>query len=514
MSQPPFGLAAQSSGRSAVQLGPGTASSARQSLRPVAELLARPSRPPDYEADSGALLALAQSLAQAPESILQKLADTALALCRAGSAGVSLLDDAGRGSRLRAVAGEWARYADGGMPREFSPCGTAIEQDAPMLCLRPERDFPYLAPVTPVLEEGLIVPFRAGAAVGTLWVVSHDPERRFDAEDLRRVTNLGAFAAAAWQTLRSLDASRLLAAIVESSDDAIVSKDLDGVITSWNRGAERIFGYSADEVVGKPITVIIPPDRHGEEATILGRLRGGERIEHFETVRVRKDGTAVDISLTISPISNAEGRIVGASKIARDISERKSHEARFLALAREAEHRGKNIFATVLAAVHLTEAETPDELKRAIEGRVQALSNVHRLFVESRWSGADLRSLAEAELAAYQGRDGRALIGGAPVMVSPDRAQALAVVLHELATNAAKYGSLSVAEGRVEVDWSRAADGGLVLRWTETGGPPVRPPRRTGFGTRVMESMVRGQAGDIRFDWRPEGLACAITLPA
>jgi PAS domain S-box-containing protein len=384
-----------------------------------------------------------------------------------------------------------------------------------MVCAHPELDFPYWAEVEPAVEEGLLVPFYVrGEAIGTIWVVAHDPRRRFDAEDLRRVTSLAAFAAAAYQTLLSLSASRLLASIVESSDDAIVSKDLDGVITSWNAGAERIFGYSADEAVGKPITMLIPPERHSEEVTILERLRLGERIDHFETVRIRKDGTTVDISLTISPISNVEGRIVGASKIARDISERKQHEARFMALAREVEHRDKNIFATVLATVHLTEADTPDEIKRAIEGRIQALANVHRLFVESRWSGADLRSLAEAELAAYQDRDGRALVGGPPVVLAPDRAQALAVVLHELATNAAKYGSLSVPVGHVEVDWSRAADGGLVFSWTETGGPPVRPPSRSGFGTRLMESMIRGQQGEIRFDWRTEGLACAITLPA
>ena len=498
-------------------LGPACAGPAGlRSMVSVAELLARPSRPPDYEADSRALLALAQSMAEAPDGVLQKLAETALALCRADSAGLSLLEDADRRSRFhwRAVAGAWAPHLHGGTPRDFGPCGTVLDRDAPMVCSHPELDFPYFGSVTPLLEEALLVPFHVGAeAIGTVWVVVHDPSRRFDMEDLRRATNLGAFAAAAYQTLQSLNASRLLAAIVESSDDAIVSKDLDGVITSWNQGAERIFGYSAEEVVGKSITMLIPPERHGEEATILERLRRGERIEHFETERVRKDGTTVDISLTISPITNLEGRIVGASKIARDISERRQIEARLVALAREAEHRDKNIFATVLAAVHLTEADTPDEIKRLIEGRIQALANVHKLFVESRWTGADLRSLAEAELAAYQDRDGRALIGGPPMVVAPDRAQALAVVLHELATNAVKYGSLSVAAGRIEVDWARAPDGGLALDWTETGGPPVRPPSRSGFGNRVMESMIRAQRGEIRFDWRAEGLACAITLP-
>src|SRR5688500_6765745 len=118
-----------------------------------------------------------------------------------------------------------------------------------------------------------------------------------------------------------------LAAIVESSDDAIISKTLDGVIRTWNKGAQRIFGYTADEVVGKPVTILMPPERVNEEESILARLRRGERIEHYETVRVRKDGTRLDISLSISPIIDASGAVIGASKIARDITSRKRMEA-------------------------------------------------------------------------------------------------------------------------------------------------------------------------------------------
>jgi PAS domain S-box-containing protein len=117
-----------------------------------------------------------------------------------------------------------------------------------------------------------------------------------------------------------------LAAIVESSDDAIISKDLNGIVRSWNRSAERLFGYTAEEVIGKSITIVIPPDRLGEEPQILGRLQRGERVDHFETIRRHKDGTLLDISLTISPVKNSEGKVVGASKIARDITERKRQE--------------------------------------------------------------------------------------------------------------------------------------------------------------------------------------------
>jgi PAS domain S-box-containing protein len=125
-----------------------------------------------------------------------------------------------------------------------------------------------------------------------------------------------------------------LGSIVESSDDAIVSKNLDGVITSWNRGAERIFGYTAEEAIGKPITIIIPLDRQDEERTILTQIRRGERIEHFETIRQHKHGGRIAISLTISPVKNSEGKIVGASKIARDITEQKRSQEQIATLAR------------------------------------------------------------------------------------------------------------------------------------------------------------------------------------
>ena len=434
-----------------------------RSMVSTAELARRPSRPPDYAAENEALVALAQFMATSPDRILQKLADTAITLCHAHSAGLSLLEEGDQKSNFhwRAIAGQWAPHINGGTPRNFGPCGTVLDHDVAMICSHPELDFPYWAPIKPVLEEGLLVPFYIkGEALGTIWVVAHDTSCRFDAEDLRVMTSLGTFAAAAYQTLSSLNATQRIASIVESSDDAIISKDLDGVITSWNNGAERIFGYTADEVVGKPVTILIPPDRLDEEPTILERIRRGQRVEHYETVRKRKNGSPVDISLTISPVKNVEGKIIGASKIARDITERKRNEAQFTILAREAEHRASNVLATVQATVHLTQADTPEGLKQAIEGRIQALANVHRLFVESRWQGAELHGLVKEELAAYsQGRELGVQIDGPNVLLEPDTAQVIAVALHELATNAAKYGALSVPDGHVRVEWSHEPNG-------------------------------------------------------
>ena len=308
---------------------------------------------------------------------------------------------------------------------------------------------------------------------------------------------------------------RWLASIVESSDDAIVSKNLDGIITSWNGGAERIFGYTAEEAIGQPITIVIPQDRHDEERAILTRIRRGERIDHFETVRQRRHGSMIVVSLTVSPVKNAAGKIVGASKIARDITGQKRSQEQITTLAREAEHRSKNLLANVQAMVQLSQSDTSEGLKHAIEGRIRALANVHSLFVESRWIGAELSTIATQEVAPYS-REAvtRVRVDGPQVLLKPDVAQAIAVVLHELATNAAKYGALSTAEGQIDLKWLHEADGRLLLSWTETGGPEVQTPTRQGFGTRVIEGMIGQLKGRARFDWRADGLVCEIVLQA
>jgi PAS domain S-box-containing protein len=308
---------------------------------------------------------------------------------------------------------------------------------------------------------------------------------------------------------------RWLASIVESSDDAIYSRDLDGYITSWNKGAELLYGYTAAEAVGKPITILIPPDRRDEEFDILVRISRNEHVARYETLRRRKHGSLIDVSLAVSPIKSAQGMVLGISKIARDITERKRSAQQIAALAREAEHRTRNVLATVQTTVHLSRADTPEGLKRAIEGRIQSLANVHALFVQSRWIGAELYTLAKQELAPYcQDDEARARIAGPHLLLEPNRAQIMAVTLHELATNAAKYGALSVTVGHVDVNWSLTVDGRLVLRWCESGGPPVKIPTRQGFGTGAMERMIGDQPkGKVRLDWCANGLVCEIMLP-
>jgi PAS domain S-box-containing protein len=306
-----------------------------------------------------------------------------------------------------------------------------------------------------------------------------------------------------------------LASIVEFSDDAIISKNLDSIMTSWNKGAEQLFGYLAEEAIGKPVTILIPPDRQDEEGMIIERIRHGARIEHYETVRQRKDGSLIDVSLTISPFRGAEGKVVGASKIARDITDRKRSDAQISVLAREAEHRAKKCiskrkgYGAALALRHAQRSQRGDR------GTHRGACKCPLAVRPVRWTGAELGSLVQQELSPYsRDEEMRTGIDGPSVMLNSDVAQSMAVALHELATNAAKYGALSVEKGKVRVEWSRAADGRVVLRWIEAGGPAVSPPTRKGFGTHVMEKMIRGHVGgDVRLDWRAEGLRCEIAIP-
>jgi PAS domain S-box-containing protein len=309
---------------------------------------------------------------------------------------------------------------------------------------------------------------------------------------------------------------RQLAAIVQFSDDAIISIDLDGIITSWNKGAEQLYGYTAEELSGKSVMLLVPPDRQEEETEILARIRRGERVDPYDTSRTRKDGSAIDILLTVSPVKDGAGRLIGASKIARDITERKRMEQDVRLLSHEVDHRAKNLLALVQAMVELSSADTPSGLKAVIGGRIQALARAHTLLAESRWAGADLASLVREELSPYRSKQVLlADVTGPDVRLEPGQAQAIAMVLHELTTNAVKYGALSVEAGRVRVAWSRPDDGRLVLCWAERDGPSTEAPTHVGFGTRVINQIVRHQLnGKVRLDWRAEGLVCEIELPA
>jgi PAS domain S-box-containing protein len=320
------------------------------------------------------------------------------------------------------------------------------------------------------------------------------------------------------------EVAQRLAAIVESSDDAIMTKNLDGIIATWNRGAERLFGYKAEEIIGKPVLVLIPEGQHGEEPLILSRIRKGEHIDHYETVRRRKDGTLIDISLTVSPVRGADRKIIGASKVARDISDLKRTQRQKELLMREMEHRIKNLFALAGAVVSLSvrSATTPKELAQTVGARLSALAKAHALTlsassVEKVDRSTMLHNLLRTILAPFDGEtdDGRSRISivGADLPITADAVTNFALLLHEFATNAAKYGALSVQNGTVEITIS-GPDDIVLLVWRERGGPRINHPiDHEGFGSLLTRTTVTGQlGGKFDRDWQPDGLCITLSI--
>lgn len=294
---------------------------------------------------------------------------------------------------------------------------------------------------------------------------------------------------------RGPDTTELLASIVDSSQDAIVSKDLSSTVTSWNKSAERIFGYTADEMVGASILTIVPEQRVGEEAFILDQIKRGGRIEHFETMRRHKSGRLLHVSLTISPIRSPSGEIVGASKIARDISEKHDTDQRIKLLMREVNHRVKNQFAVILSMLRETtkRARSPEEFERQVRDRIMALSRSHDLLVAADWRGALLNELAEAQVEPFAG--GHAIeMQGPDIMLQPKAVQYLGMAFHELANNSARYGALATRRGRVAISWeidsADKADGRLRLCWEETGRAEAVEVEQGGFGKVVIERVA------------------------
>jgi len=302
-----------------------------------------------------------------------------------------------------------------------------------------------------------------------------------------------------------------LAAIVAHSDDAIISKDLDGIITSWNAGAKRLFGYEAEEVIGRPVLILIPEDRVDEEPEILARIRRGEPIKHYDTIRRRKDGSMVDVSLSVSPIKDAAGVIVGASKIARDITERRERERQQSLLLSEMNHRIRNTLATVQALATQTMRGAPAEERAAFGARLQALARAHDLLTLERWNRTTVRDVIQRVLQPFeeQHRDRLTIEGFDEAVLEAGKAMMLAMALHELATNAIKYGALSLPQGHIVITWDRTADRPserIRIHWRETGGPSVTPGQRQGFGTR----LIALSGGSIAFE--PEGVSCTLEL--
>jgi PAS domain S-box-containing protein len=327
----------------------------------------------------------------------------------------------------------------------------------------------------------------------------------------------------AFQRTSEPDAAARLAAIVDSSFDAIVSKDLNSVVTSWNAAAEQLFGYSAQEMIGKSITLLIPAHLQSEEIEIISRIRRGERVETFETVRRRKDGTLINVSLTISPIKGPAGEIIGASKIARDVTAARENERRIRLLMREVNHRVKNQYAVILSMLRETskKASDPKEFVLQVQERIMALARSHDLLVTSEWRGTSLFDVVAGHLKPF-GHEGRINLAGPLLSLQPNAVQNLGMAFHELGTNSAKYGALSGEVGRVEVEWAVTADTegqeNLEIEWEETFAPHADDFRetssRTGFGTVVLKRVApQSLSGSATLERKPGHVRWRLVAP-
>lgn len=442
-------------------------------------------------------------------------------------------------------------------------------------------------------------------------------------------------------------AESLLAAIVESSSDAIVGKALDGTILTWNAAAERIFGFSSGEMVSQSIRRIIPPARLAEEDAIIAAISAGQRVETFETVRLRKDGSEVRVAVTVSPVHDETGQVVAASKIARDVSdayrvkqaladseirfrlmadniaqlawiagpdgglnwynrrwyeytgtsfaemvgwgwrtvhhpdhvervdrqfresiasgtewedtfplrgadgryrwflsraspfkdeagavlcwfgtntditEQLEAERRIELLMLEVNHRAKNMLAMIQSLARRSAAQgAADSLGdgRAfvtrLEQRIASLAANQDLLVRRAWADVPLDELIEVQLSFLGDVLGQVERNGPAVQLTPAAAEVIGMALHELATNALKYGALSVPEGRVRIGW-HGGDGELVVEWSESGGPTVAPPGARGFGSRLIADVPRGKLGaEVSVDYAPQGFRWILRSPA
>ena len=311
-----------------------------------------------------------------------------------------------------------------------------------------------------------------------------------------------------------------LAAIVNASDDAIVSVTLDLVVRTWNPGAASMFGYSEEEAKGRTLDDLIVPEefRRGQPEHDRA-IVSDRRAVIVEAVRRRKDGALVPVEINAAPIQDENDRTVAISVMFHDITERKRAQEHVALLVREVQHRSKNILATVQGIAQLTQAASYDEFLRLFNERLRALAANHGLLHASRWRGIRIEDLVAAQFEHFGGlANGRLSIEGHTCLLSPEAAEALGMALHELGTNALKYGALSNKSGRVALRWTiseEATGRRFAMSWTESDGPPVVIPKRFGFGSQIMREMIESTVrGRVQLDFAREGLVWRLDCPA
>lgn len=301
--------------------------------------------------------------------------------------------------------------------------------------------------------------------------------------------------------------------ILEDLPAAIYTTDCDGHITYFNRACVELTGRMpalGDDrwcVTWKLYAEDGTRLDHSESPMAIA-LRERRALRCEENVAERPDGSRIVVLSYPTPIFDADGECIGAVNMLVDTTEQSRARDRLSLLAREVDHRSNNLLTVMQSFIRLTQAGSVEEYKRILEGRVTALGRANRLISETRWQDVDLRSLLEEELEAAS--NGQISIRGETFAIRPHAAQSLAMIVHELWTNAVKHGALSGPGGTVQVQWAIDGDRELMLTWEEAGGPPVVEPSRSSTGNRVIDGAVKQLGARLFREWRPEGLRCTL----
>lgn len=313
-----------------------------------------------------------------------------------------------------------------------------------------------------------------------------------------------------------VESRQRMEAIVESAMDALITIDEQHRILVFNPAAERMFGVSAADATGASIERFIPERFRAGHSEHIARFKEmgatNRRMGALGAVSaLRANGEEFPVEASISHVE--VGGVKLGTVILRDITERRANEEARELLAREVDHRAKNALAVVQGVVSLTRAATKEQFVEAVRGRIAALGRAHSLLAQNSWQGGDLGQIVADETQGYS-RAGQVTASGPRVALKPSAVQPLGLLLHELATNAVKYGSLSADAGSVDVVWTVGGDGELVLQWDERGGPPVREPGEGGFGsTLIREVATRQLGGTLQIAWPVTGMRVVATLP-
>jgi PAS domain S-box-containing protein len=313
------------------------------------------------------------------------------------------------------------------------------------------------------------------------------------------------------------------AGILAIAGDAIISIDGNHRITLFNEAAERLFGYSRGEMIGQSMDRLIPSRFHLAHQQHIERFTSGPDMprrmaEHREVPGRRKNGEEFPIEASISKVKIA-GEWV-CTVVLRDITERKHAEEHQRVLLAELDHRVKNVLATVstIAARTMDASSSMQDFMASLDGRIRSMARTHELLSAAQWQGISVLELVRRELAPYATR-GNTDMNGPAVMLKAEAGQAMGMVLHELATNAAKYGALSVQNGHVLIRWEQRLNGyprpNLVLDWREVGGPSVVAPANSGFGTSTICDLIPYEfGGTVDLAFTPSGVRCHLELPS